>query len=329
MSQKLYARKLQPGAHVRVIAPSRSLSIISDSVRSIAIRRLEALGLHVSFGKHAMESDDYASSSVTVRLEDLHDAFADQSVDAIFTAIGGYNAAQLLHGVDYKLIKDNPKILCGFSDISILSNAIYAKTGLVGYNGLHFSSWGMEKGFEYSAEMAQHCLFDNKPYQLTASSSWSDDPWFLDQDARVFHENPGMRAVNFGTARGTIIGGHIRCLAALQGTGYRPSFENTILYLEDDEEINGPLFDRLLYSLCYQTDFARVNGIVIGRFQTNSKLSPTQLSGIIKANPLLAHLPVIIGADIGHTTPMATFPVGGECELTADGHTTSVTITKH
>jgi muramoyltetrapeptide carboxypeptidase LdcA involved in peptidoglycan recycling len=329
MSQKLYARKLRSSAHVRVIAPSRSLSIISDSVRSVAVRRLEALGLHVSFGKHAMESDDYASSSVTARLEDLHDAFADQSVDAIFTAIGGYNAAQLLHGIDYELIKSNPKILCGFSDISILSNAIYAKTGLVGYNGLHFSSWGMEEGFEYSGEMAQHCLFDDKPYQLSASPAWSDDQWFIDQNARVFHENPGMHAVNLGAARGTIIGGHVRCLAALQGTHYRPSFENTILFLEEDEEINDSLFDRLLYSLCYQTDFAGVKGIVIGRFQTNSKISPTQIRDIVKANPLLAHLPVIIGADIGHTTPMATFPIGGECELTADEHIASVTITKH
>lgn len=329
MTQKLYPKKLQSGAHVRVIAPSRSLDIVSEAVRDIAMRRLEALGLRVSVGKHALETDDYASSSVAARLEDLHDAFADSSVDAIFTAIGGYNATQLLHGINYDLIKDNPKILCGFSDISVLSNAIYAKTGLVGYNGPHFSSWGMEEGFEYSAEMAKKCLFNDEPYTLTPSGTWSDDPWFLDQHARVFHKNYGPGAINFGMAEGTVIGGHVRCLATLLGTDYRPPFDHAILFLEEDEEINGPLFDRLLYSLCYQIDFAKIKGIVVGRFQVNSKISPEQIRGIVKANPLLAELPVIAGVDIGHTTPLATIPIGGECKITANEHDLSVVITKH
>lgn len=329
MTQKLYAEKLRPGAHVRVIAPSRSLSIVSQGVRDIATRRLESLGLRVTLSKRALESDEHASSSIASRLEDLHEAFADTDVDAIFTAIGGYNAIQLLHGINFELIKNNPKILCGFSDISVLSNALYAKTGVVGYCGPHYSSWGMEEGFEYSAEMVKHCLFGDAPYELIASKKWSDDPWFLDQHERTFNENPGPEAVNHGIARGTIIGGHVRCLAALQGTALRPSFDNAILFLEEDEEITGPLFDRLLYSLCHQLDFTRVRGIVIGRFQVNSKISPDDIRAIIKANRLLNHLPVITGVDIGHTTPLATIPIGGECEITADGRTASIRITKH
>lgn len=326
---KIYPKKLKRGSHVRVIAPSRSLRIISEDVVDLAIKRLAALGVSVSIGSHAREMDDSASSAIKSRIEDLHEAFADTTVDAIFTAIGGYNAIQLLDKIDYGLIKSNPKILCGFSDISVLSNAIYARTGLVGYSGIHFSSWGMKKGFDYSSDMAKYCLFEDQPYDITSSEEWSDDPWFMDQDKRVFLKNDGLKAVNQGYAEGTIIGGHVRCLASLQGTEYWPSFEKTILFLEEDEEISAPLFDRLLNSLCYQKDFSEVKGIVIGRFQVNSKISDEQLRSIVKKNVKLAHLPVIIGADIGHTTPMATFPVGGECKLTAEDSTATITITKH
>lgn len=326
---KIYPKKLKRGSHVRVIAPSRSLNIISDDVVDLATKRLEALGISVSIGSHAMEMDESISSSIESRIEDLHDAFADTTVDAIFTAIGGYNAIQLLDKIDYDLIKGNPKILCGFSDISVLSNAIYARTGLVGYSGVHFSSWGMEKGFDYSGDMAKHCLFEDAPYDLISSKEWSDDPWFMDQDKRVFMKNDGLEVVNQGSAEGTTIGGHVRCLASLQGTEYWPAFENTILFLEEDEETTAPLFDRLLRSLSYQKDFSEVKGIVIGRFQINSKISNKQLRSMIKKNAKLAHLPVIIGADIGHTTPMATFPVGGECKLTAEDSTATIMITKH
>jgi len=326
---KIYPKKLKRGSHVRVIAPSRSLKIISEDVIELATKRLEALGVTVSIGSHAMEIDESVSSAIESRLEDLHEAFADTTVDAIFTAIGGYNAIQLLDKIDYDLIKRNPKILCGFSDISVLSNAIYARTGLVGYSGIHFSSWGMEKGFDYSANMAERCLFEDTPYDLVSSEEWSDDPWFMDQDKRVFLKNDGLEVVNQGSTEGTIIGGHVRCLASLQGTEYWPVLENAILFLEEDEETSAPLFDRLLHSLCYQKDFSEVKGIVIGRFQVNSKVSNEQLRSMIKKNTKLAHLPVIIGADIGHTTPMATFPVGGECKLIADENTATITITKH
>jgi muramoyltetrapeptide carboxypeptidase LdcA involved in peptidoglycan recycling len=142
--------KLRPGSSVRVIAPSRSLAIISAETRDEADGKLTALGLRVSFGEHVSECDDFASSSVASRLADLHAAFADPEVDAILTVIGGFNSNQLLAGIDYELIAAHPKVLCGFSDITALSNAIYARTGLVGYSGPHYSSFGMKHHFDCS-----------------------------------------------------------------------------------------------------------------------------------------------------------------------------------
>src|SRR5680860_43589 len=128
--KKIFPQKLKKGDKVRVIAPSRSMAIISQETRDIAKNRFEELGLELSFGKHIEEIDDFVSSSIESRIEDLHDAFCDSRVKAIFTVIGGFNCNQLLQYIDWDLIKNNPKIFCGFSDITALNNAIYAKTGL-------------------------------------------------------------------------------------------------------------------------------------------------------------------------------------------------------
>lgn len=90
------------------------------------------------------------SSSIQSRVEDLHNAFLDKNVKAILTCIGGFNVNQILEYIDYSIIKNNPKIICGFSDITALINAIFAKTGLVTYHGTHFSSFGFEKDIEYT-----------------------------------------------------------------------------------------------------------------------------------------------------------------------------------
>ena len=145
--------KLKAGDEVRVIAPSRSMAILGEDCKKLATERLEELGFKVTFGKHVMEADpDYFAASKEARVEDLNDAFRDPNVRAILTVIGGFNSNQILDYIDYEAIKNDPKIFCGFSDITALSNAIHAKTGVVTYSGPHFSSFGMLKGFEYTLE---------------------------------------------------------------------------------------------------------------------------------------------------------------------------------
>src|SRR5262245_22455127 len=127
--------RLTEGAEIRVISPSRSLSLTSETVKSIAFKRLTALGYHVLFGQNVNGVDDSRSSPVQSRIHDLHEAFADKSVKAVLAAEGGYNTNQILSYVDYKLIRENPKIFCGFSDITALHNAILAKSGVMTYYG--------------------------------------------------------------------------------------------------------------------------------------------------------------------------------------------------
>lgn len=184
-------QKLKIGDEIRVIAPARSLSLIGETNTQLAQDRFESEGFRVTYGKHVYEMDDFQSSSIESRISDLHDAFRDPNVRAIFTVVGGFNTNQLLDYIDYDLIRNNPKIFCGFSDITAIANAITSQTGLVTYSGLHFSTWAMQKEFDYNLEYFRKCLMESSPFALIPASSWSDDMWFLDQENRLTMSNEG------------------------------------------------------------------------------------------------------------------------------------------
>jgi muramoyltetrapeptide carboxypeptidase len=320
--------KLQKGDIIRVIAPSRSLSIVGDNIQ-LATRRWEEEWFNVTFSKHCKEIDEFNSSSIDARIEDLHDAFSDESVKGIFTAIGGYNANQLLQHIDYELIKANPKILCGFSDITVLSNAIYQKTGLVTYSWPHFSTRSMQKEFDYNLEYFKKCLMQEAPFSIEASETWSDDLWFLDQENRKVQKNEGFWTIHEGDATGTIIGWHLRCFSALQGTEYMPFLDNSIVFIEEDEEIIAGLFNRGLQSLIHMKEFTWVKGIVIWRFQNKSTIDRNLLEKIISIKKELKKLPIIANVNFGHTNPICTFPIGGVCRIVAQEGKNKIDILIH
>ncbi len=324
--------KLKPGDTIRVVAPSRSLKIISPEICELANERLRALGLTVEFGEHVRECDALNSSSVEARVADLHAAFSDPSVKAILTVIGGFNSNQLLTHLDYDLIRANPKILCGYSDITALENAIFAKTGLVTYSGLFYSTFGRKLGFEYCPEYFQKCLFSNEPFEVKPSKEWSDDEWWLHQDKRVFIPNPGWTVVNTGSAEGTIVGGNLCTFNLLQGTEYFPDLRGSVLFLEDDS-LAGPYsaveFERNLQSLIHLPTFEGVRGIVIGRFQKVSAITNDILIKIIKMKRELDRMPVVAQVDFGHTDPKITLPIGGEVLLEVSANRAVIHVLKY
>ncbi|WP_057625396.1 S66 family peptidase [Candidatus Berkiella cookevillensis] len=313
--------KLVEGDQLRVIAPSRSLKIISEENINHAVNAIEALDLKVTFGKNVNEIDMMSSSSIASRIEDLHEAFSDKNVKAILTVIGGFNSNQLFRYIDYDLIKKNPKIFCGFSDITALQNAIYSRTGLITYSGPHFSTFGMKKGFEYSLDYFKKIFFQQKRIELMPSEQWADDAWFLNQDDRTFYDNEGYWLINEGNAKGTIVGGSLSTIQLLHGTSYMPSLENSILFIEADAITDGNFdvveFDRDLQSLIHQPNFDKVQGILIGRFEKKFNMNLEQLKFIISSKQELRNIPIIANADFGHTMPIFTFPIGGLCEISA------------
>lgn len=328
-NQKIFPLKLKSGDEIRIIAPSRSLAIISKELREIANNRFSELGLKLSFGKHLKECDEFVSSSIESRLEDLHNAFSDKNVKAIITVIGGFNCNQLLKYLDWDLIKNNPKIFCGFSDITALNNAIFAKTGLVSYSGPHYSTFGQELYFDYTLEYFKKCLFSDEPFEIISSQHWSDDPWYKNQTERTLIKNNGFWIINEGNTSGTIVGANLCTLNLLQGTEFFPSLQDSILFIEDDEESSPHTFDRDLQSLIHLPNFKGVKGIVIGRFQKVSEVSAELLLKIIKSKKELDNLPIIANVDFGHTDPKITFPIGGEINLVIKDTKIQLELLKH
>ncbi len=247
----------------------------------MADERFASMGLTLSFGQHVDECDEFDSSSIQSRVDDLHAAFADPNVKAILSVIGGYNANQLLPYLDWDLIAANPKIFCGYSDITALSCAIHARSGLVTYSGPHYSSFGMRKHLDQTLSWFKSVMFETGPLPIEPAATWSDDHWFDDQENRDIQDNGGYWVMAEGRAEGPLLGGNLCTLNLLQGTEFMPDLRGAILFIEDDFESHPATFDRDLTSLTQQSGFDQVVGLLIGRFQTQVEMDRSKLEQIV------------------------------------------------
>ena len=320
------ASRLVAGDEIRVIAPSRSLAIIPAAIREIADARFAAAEFRLSFGEHVDEDDRFGSASVEHRVADIHAAFSDPDIKAILTAIGGYNSNQLLPYLDWDLIEANPKVFCGYSDITALSCAIHARTGLVTYSGPHYSTFGMRDHFEQTQRWFDAAIRSHQPVVVEAARTWTDDCWYLDQDARTYRPNDGHWVLGEGRAEGRLIGGNLCTLNLLHGTEFMPDLREAIVFVEDDSESSIVTFDRDLTSLTQQCGFDQVRGLLIGRFQLTVEMTAEILSDVLKSKRELARMPIIANVDFGHTDPMLTIPIGGTATIEARDGTTSLVL---
>ena len=324
--------KLRRGDEIRVIAPSRSLAALPDDQHATSMLRFEWLGLRTTFGRRVREIDEFRSSPVASRVADLHEAFEDAEVRGVFSVIGGWNANQLLASIDWDLVARHPKVFCGYSDITALSNAMLARANLVTYSGPHFSTFAMVKGIEYDLAHLARCVMEEGPFDVVPSETWSDDAWFLDQENRTFVPNAGPRTIVAGAAEGMAVGGNLCTLNLLHGTRWMPPLEGAVVFVEEDAQagdVSAPEFDRNLQSLLHQPGGDRIAGLVIGRFQPASKMTDALLDRIVATKPELARLPIACGFDFGHTTPHITFPVGGRVRLDCTGERPRLTVLVH
>jgi muramoyltetrapeptide carboxypeptidase len=303
--------------------------VLEHNHSAIIDARFAELGLELTYGQHVDERNDFDSSSVASRVADLHEAFADESVAAILTVLGGHNSNELLPHLDWELIRANPKIFCGYSDITALQSAMLARSGLVSYCGPHWSTFGMRDYFEQILEWFVAVMFDDEPVRLSPAGGWTDDLWFRDQDKREPQANEGWWLLRPGKATGQLVAGNLCMLNLLQGTPYMPSLDGTVLIVEDDFESHPATFARDLTSLLQVPDAAGIRGLGIGRFQRASRMTRALLEQIIATQPVLTDVPVLANLEIGHTYPLATYPVGGQVELVFDDARATLTILRH
>jgi muramoyltetrapeptide carboxypeptidase LdcA involved in peptidoglycan recycling len=316
MNSVVRPASLRPGDEVRVVAPARSRSLVLEHDHMALIeRRFADLGLRLSYGDHVDEMDGFHSSSIASRVADLHAAFADPAVRGILTVIGGFNSNELLPHLDWDLIAHSPKVFCGYSDITALQNAILARTGLITYTGPHWSTFGMRDHFEQTLAWFRQAVLSDDAYEVQPAGYWTDDAWFLDQDARSPEQSPGWWPLQPGTSMGRLVGGNLCTFNLLQGGPYRPSLAGAVVLVEDDELTNPVGFARDLTSLLQLPDAAELAALLIGRFQRASGVDQAILQQIIERQPVLVGVPVLANVDVGHTSPLATLPLGDHVEV--------------
>lgn len=312
---------------IRVVASSGKLNMSEVDIAYIKAKLNEYT---ITFGKNVNNStNEYNCPSLKERKDDLEEAFKDKNVDVIMIARGGFFSNQLLDVINYETIKNNPKIIVGFSDATSLLNAIYRQTGVKTYYGPNFSVLAMRKGNEYTYKYLRKIFEKEKKYNIEPSKYWSSDKWYKNQNSRKFIENKGIEVINSGEAEGVIIGGNLNSFSLLQGTKYMPNADEIILFLEEDNWAKEDYmfeFDRRLQSITQQKFFKNVKGIVFGRAQEDVNMTLSKWKYLIDMNSRLRNIPIIINADFGHTMPITTFPIGGKCLMKVSSRNNEIQI---
>lgn len=316
--------KLKRGDTIVILSPASAVAAFVPRRLGRAVDYLEKLGFKVRLSEHATARCAHTAGTIEERVADLHAAFRDPEVKAIITTIGGFNSHQLLDELDYDLIRNNPKILLGYSDITSLHAGIYAKTGLVTFLGpAILPQFGEFGGLHpFSLDSLERTLMKAEPAgELGISAEWTDEHLLWDeQDDRLkqFKPNKGLEIIRQGRATGKIIAGNVGTLLLLAGTPYMPSFDDVILLVEDEESETPSTLDRYFTQLRHLGVYDKIKGMVVGRFSDRLEFSDDMpLSKIILRATRGYDFPIVLGADFGHTDPMLTLPLGVELELDA------------
>lgn len=306
-TSRIKPRRLQQNDLVSLISPG---SYIDDEGLERAISNLEALGLRVKPGKHIREQYGYVAGKDKQRLEDIHAAFADDEVKAVWCVRGGYGCSRLLPYLDYQLIRSNPKILIGYSDITALLNAIYLKTGLVGFHG----PVGASELTDYNRLHLEGVLMEGK-------ASWLiQRPLTYDQETATTYTFFEMKS---GQAEGILLGGNLSLLAAMAGTGFLPDLSDHLVFMEDVGE-KPYRIDRMLTQLRQAGNLIAAKGIMLGVFsgcEAGENDRSLSLSEALNDRLETAKCPIAYGFPFGHITDQCTLPVGIRARMDAGAGT--------
>ncbi len=298
-------KRLKEGDLVGFINPAGAM--FNPDGAEIAREAMAALGLQSKYGDHLFDRYGYLAGRDEDRAADINSFFADPEVKAVLALRGGWGCNRLLPLLDYDLIRENPKIVMGMSDITGLLLGIYAKTGLVNYYGpTGGSSWN-----EFTTENARRVLFDGEA--LTMRNKVSTDDRLVQVKNRVL-------TITKGTARGPLLGGNLTVLTAMVGSDYLPDFDGSILFVEDlNEEIYR--VDRMLTQLSLAGILDRISGFVFGDCKNcdpGGGYGSLTLLEVLSDHIAPLGVPAWYGSMIGHIADKFTVPLGVEAEIDAD-----------
>ena len=295
----LKPKKLQPGDTIAVVAPG---SPVAEERLYRGVQYLERCGYDVRVAGHTCDQTGYLAGTDEARVADLHSMFEDEGVAAILCARGGYGTPRLLDKIDYDLIRRNPKIFVGYSDITAIQLAFLAKSNLITFSGPMVA---VEMAGEVDSFTAGHL------WNLLAGSA---------NATKLIGEKDGFKCIKPGKTQGTLIGGCLSLVCSLIGTPYLPDFKGSVLFLEEVGE-EPYRIDRLLNQLRLSGITNKLSGIIFGRFEECVPSKPAQtfsLEEIFRDLTSDLDIPIVSGLPYGHIDRKYTVPVGVEVELDAD-----------
>lgn len=312
----------QPGRHSAAVKPPRlaqgsTVGLINPAGATfeavdveIVRETLEALGLKSIVGDHVLDRYGYLAGTDSDRARDVNRMFQDSSVDAVLAVRGGWGCNRILPLLDYEAIGEHPKPLIGYSDITSLLVAVFARTGLVTFHGPDgISTWNA-----FTVDWFRRILFDGEAVLLENPRAKGDN---------LALTRGRVQTIAPGVARGTLVGGNLSVLSAMMGSSYLPAWERSILFLEDvEEEIYR--VDRMLTQLKLAGVLERVRGVIFGqctRCGPGEGFGSLTLEEVFRDHIAPLGIPAWSGAMIGHIADKFTVPVGVEAEIDASAGT--------
>ncbi|MFO7445254.1 MAG: LD-carboxypeptidase [Ignavibacteriaceae bacterium] len=302
-------KRLQKGDTIGIISPASSPDDLSRT--ESGVKYFEKLGYRVEVGKHVGKFHGYLAGTDEERIEDIHNMFKNKDVKAIIAVRGGYGTLRLLDKIDFKIIKNNPKIFVGYSDITALQMAMFAKTGLVTFAGPMVAVDFYDEVSPYTEESFWELLTNNKKPGKIA-----------------FPEGEKIFEISKGKVRGRVIGGNLALVASLAGTDYLPDMKEKILFLEDTAEAPYRI-DRMLTQLKLAKVFKHVKGVILGAFtdcvESNPEKRTLTLGEVIEDHFAKLKIPVVYNFPHGHVKNNFTLPLGVQISLNTGRHIIEIT----
>ena len=304
----LKGKRLQPGDTIGVIGPSGAVR--KEGAVDEAVAYIKELGYQVKLGESAHARYGYLSGTDEVRARDLCAMFADPQVDAIVCTRGGYGTMRMLDMLDYDVIRANPKVFVGFSDITALHIAFLEKCGLVTFHGPMATRWKDEFPDGFTQDALARTVMKAQPLGNLVNA-------------------PGYHArqtVNSGCAEGMLVGGNLSLIAGTIGTPYELDTKGRILFIEEIGE-RTYCVDRMLTQLRLAGKFEDCAGIVFGDFCDCPVEYPEfglTLEEVIRDIAAPCGKPIFTGLQAGHVSPKLTLPFGVQCRMDADACTLEI-----
>lgn len=287
--------KLKKGDTVGLIAPAN----FSNNISREMVKYFQDQGINVVYGKSFYEKWHNFGGTDEIRASDINEMFADKNIDAIFAVRGGYGTIRIVDKIDYDIIKENPKIFAGFSDITTLLIAINEKTGLVTYHA------PMSTNLRNIPEITKNSL-----------------------EATIFHNDSSTDLLNLlsfdstyeiyknGIGEGLITGGNLSLIVASLGTPYEIDTRGKILFIE---EVGEPTYkiDRMFQQLRLAGKFDEITGLILGDFDNAKKSAEEDMyfEEVVENNFKNMNIPIIKEFKSGHVRPFITVPIGAKAKM--------------